>query len=57
MKTPAFAAAVDRSALRTAAEEMGVDFDEHVAFVIAALGEHAAELDLEGAPSEAEARP
>jgi putative nucleotidyltransferase with HDIG domain len=57
MKTPAFAAAVDRSALRSAAEEMGVDFDEHVAFVIAALGEHAAELDLEGAPSEAEARP
>jgi hypothetical protein len=32
-----------------------VDFDEHVALVIAALEEHAAELDLEGAPAEAEA--
>src|SRR2546423_14387843 len=28
MKTPAFAAAVDREALRAGAEELGVDFDE-----------------------------
>src|SRR5215208_5994456 len=41
MKTPAFAAAVDRDALRAGAEELGVDFDEHVATVIAALTEHA----------------
>jgi putative nucleotidyltransferase with HDIG domain len=48
MKTPAFAAAVDRDALREGAAELGVDFDEHLAFVIAALDEHAATLGLEG---------
>jgi putative nucleotidyltransferase with HDIG domain len=48
MKTPAFAAAVDREELRAGAEQLGVDFDEHVAFVIAALEERAAELGLEG---------
>jgi putative nucleotidyltransferase with HDIG domain len=48
MKTPAFAAAVDREELRAGAEQLGVDFDEHVAFVIAALDEHAADLGLEG---------
>jgi putative nucleotidyltransferase with HDIG domain len=48
MKTPAFAAAVDRDALRSGAEQLGVDFDEHLAFVIAALDERAAELGLEG---------
>ena len=39
MKTPAFAAAVNRDELRAGAEELGVDFDEHLAFVIAALEE------------------
>ena len=48
MKTPAFAAAVDRDALRAGADELGVDFDEHVAFVIAALEARAGELGLEG---------
>jgi putative nucleotidyltransferase with HDIG domain len=48
MKTPAFAAAVDRDALREGADELGVDFDEHLAFVIAALDENAATLGLEG---------
>jgi putative nucleotidyltransferase with HDIG domain len=48
MKTPAFAAAVDRDALRAGADELGVDFDEHVAFVIAALDERAEELGLSG---------
>jgi putative nucleotidyltransferase with HDIG domain len=47
-KTPAFAAAVDREALRTSAEALGVDFDEHVAFVIAALQPHAEVLGLTG---------
>ncbi len=37
MKTPAFAAAVDRDALRAGAEDLGVDFDEHLAIVIGAL--------------------
>ncbi len=48
MKTPAFAAAVDRDDLRRGAEDLGVDFDEHVAFVIAALEDRADELELHG---------
>jgi predicted hydrolase (HD superfamily) len=50
MKQPSFAAAVNREELRAGAEELGVDFDEHVAFVIAALNERADELGV--APSE-----
>ena len=45
LKTPAFAAAVNRDDVREGAEELGVDFDEHVAFVIAALEERADELE------------
>jgi putative nucleotidyltransferase with HDIG domain len=52
LKQPSFAAAVDRDALRAGAEDLGVDFDEHVAFVIAALEERAEELGLGGAPAE-----
>jgi putative nucleotidyltransferase with HDIG domain len=48
MKTPAFAAAVNRDEMREGAEELGVDFDEHLAFVIAALEEHAEVLGLDG---------
>jgi putative nucleotidyltransferase with HDIG domain len=44
LKQPSFAAAVDRGALRRGADELGVDFDGHLAFVIAALEEHAYEL-------------
>jgi putative nucleotidyltransferase with HDIG domain len=44
LKTPAFAAAVNREEVRRGAEELGVDFDEHLAFVIAALAERADEL-------------
>lgn len=47
LKQPSFAAAVDRDQVRRAAEELGVDFDEHVARVIAAMEERAAELGLE----------
>ena len=46
LKQPSFAAGVDREAVRKGAEELGVDFDEHVAFVIAAMEEHAEELGL-----------
>src|SRR3954463_5803290 len=53
MKTPAFAAAVNRDDLRVGAEALGVDFDEHVATVIAALAEHADELDLDGSATRA----
>jgi putative nucleotidyltransferase with HDIG domain len=48
MKTPAFAAAVNREEMRGAAEELGVDFDEHVTKVIAALEERSTELGLDG---------
>ena len=48
MKTPAFAAAIPREHLRAAAEDLGVDFDEHVAFVIAALEARADGLALHG---------
>jgi putative nucleotidyltransferase with HDIG domain len=48
MKSPAFAAAVDRAAMREGAELLGVDFDEHVAFVVAALQPHAEQLGLAG---------
>jgi putative nucleotidyltransferase with HDIG domain len=53
MKTPAFAAAVNREELREGAEKLGVDFDEHLAFVIAALEEHADELELNGSATHA----
>ena len=48
LKQPSFAAGVDRDEVRRGAEELGVDFDEHVAFVIAAMEERADELGLDG---------
>jgi putative nucleotidyltransferase with HDIG domain len=48
MKTPAFAAAVNREEMRSAADELGVDFDEHVTKVIAAMEERSSELGLDG---------
>jgi predicted hydrolase (HD superfamily) len=48
LKQPSFAAAVNRDDVRHGAEELGVDFDEHVRFVVAALEAHAAELELDG---------
>jgi putative nucleotidyltransferase with HDIG domain len=44
MKSPAFAAAVSREDMTQGAAELGVDFDEHLAFVIAALAERKDEL-------------
>ena len=49
MKQASFAAAVDRDEMRRAAEELGVDFEEHVAKLIAAMEERASELGLDGA--------
>jgi len=43
-----FITAVNRDELRQGADELGVDFDEHLAFLIAAFEPHAAELGLEG---------
>jgi len=48
LKQPSFAAAVNRDEVRHGAEELGVDFDEHVRFVIAALEERADELGVRG---------
>src|SRR3954451_20891500 len=48
LKMSAFAAAVNRDDVRRGAEELGLDFDEHVAFVIAALEPRADELGLDG---------
>jgi putative nucleotidyltransferase with HDIG domain len=46
LKQPSFAAAIGREQLRAGAEELGVDFDEHVAKVIAAMEARADELGL-----------
>jgi putative nucleotidyltransferase with HDIG domain len=46
LKQPSFAAAVNREEVRQAADELGVDFDEHIAKVIAAMEERADELGL-----------
>jgi predicted hydrolase (HD superfamily) len=48
LKTPAFAAAVDREDLRRGAEELGVELAEHGGGVIAALEARADELELGG---------
>ena len=50
LKQPSFAAGVNRDEVRQGADELGVDFDAHVAFVIAAMAERADELGL--APKE-----
>lgn len=46
LKQPSFAAAVNREEVQAGAAELGIDFDEHVAFVIAALAERADALGL-----------
>jgi putative nucleotidyltransferase with HDIG domain len=48
LKQPSFAAGVDRDEVRRSVDDLGVDLDEHIAFVIAAMDEHAADLGLEG---------
>jgi putative nucleotidyltransferase with HDIG domain len=48
LKQPSFAAAVNRDDVRGGAEKLGIDFDAHVAFVIAALEARADELQLHG---------
>jgi putative nucleotidyltransferase with HDIG domain len=46
LKQPSFAAGVNRDEVRQGAEELGVDFDEHIATVIAAMEERADVLGL-----------
>ena len=52
MKDKAFARAIDRQMMLEGAEELGVDFDGHVAFVAAAMTENAEPLGLAGVPSD-----
>jgi putative nucleotidyltransferase with HDIG domain len=51
LRQPSFAAAVDRDELLHGAEDLGVDFEEHLQIVIGALVEHREELLAEGADS------
>ena len=44
LKQPSFAAAVDRDELRHGADDLGVEFDEHLSLVIEALAERQEEL-------------
>jgi predicted hydrolase (HD superfamily) len=44
LKQPSFAAAVNREELLEGAAELGVDFDEHLTFVIGALEQRSDEL-------------
>jgi putative nucleotidyltransferase with HDIG domain len=46
LKQPSFASGVNRDDVYKSAEELGVELDEHIAFVIEALRPHAAELGL-----------
>ena len=47
MKQASFAAAVNRDDIIRGAADLGVDLDEHIAFVIAALQPIAEELGLQ----------
>ena len=46
LKQPSFAAAVDREGIKRGIEELGVDENEHIQFVIDAMAERADELGL-----------
>jgi putative nucleotidyltransferase with HDIG domain len=48
LKQPSFAAGVNREEVQRGAEELEVEFDEHIAFVIAAMEENASDLGLVG---------
>jgi len=51
MKDKAFARGVSREDVVLGAQEMGVDLDEHITFVIEAIKRNAAAVGLEGTPS------
>lgn len=48
LKAPSFAAGVGREEVRGGAEALGVDFDEHLARLIAAMEARSTELRLDG---------
>ena len=49
MKDKAFARGVNRDDVINGAQELGVDLDEHIAFVIGSMQAHSADLGLSGA--------
>jgi predicted hydrolase (HD superfamily) len=53
MKDKAFARGVNRDDIILGAAELGVDLDEHIAFVIEAMRERAERLGLAGEPAAA----
>ncbi len=57
LKQPSFAAAVSREDVTRGAEELGVDFDEHITIVIGALEERSSELGLDGTADSVAAEP
>lgn len=50
LKDKQFAAAIHRDELREGAEEFGVDFNEHIGFIIEAMSANAEQLGLAGNP-------
>jgi putative nucleotidyltransferase with HDIG domain len=48
MKDKAFARAVSREDIARGAEELGIDLDEHIGFIISAMAQVADELGLDG---------
>ncbi|HEY5086697.1 MAG TPA: HAD family hydrolase, partial [Gemmatimonadaceae bacterium] len=51
MKDKAFARGVSREDVTQGAQELGVDLDEHIAFVVAALQRSALSIGLQGSPA------
>ncbi len=47
LKDKRFAANVKREEVYAAAQESGVPLDEHIAFILAVLGQHASELGFQ----------
>jgi predicted hydrolase (HD superfamily) len=57
MKDRAFARGVNREDVVQGAEDLGVDLNDHIEFVIAAMRARAAELGLAGSAPAASASP
>jgi len=53
LKQPSFAAAVNRGDIARGVEDLGVELDEHIRFLVAALEERADELELHGSTRDA----
>ena len=51
MKQKSFAEKVSREDIVNGAEDLGIELNEHIQFVIDALAQHAVELELAGSPN------